>query len=411
LNAVMVSTCAWYGDKPLELMFPSSWDIVSHRMAGHDALPLSVTQIRERLAHPFGTRSLSELARNRKECVIIVDDLTRPTKAFQVIPAILDEVRNSGIEDEHIRFVMAVGAHDFMRLDDMVKKLGEDIPDRFCVYNHNVYENNVFLGKTSLGTPVSINREVMHCDLKIAVGCIVPHMSAGWGGGAKIILPAVSSIDTIAHNHGSLRIGTGEGRIEGNMMRSDAEEAARMTGLDFIVNIILNSNRDCCELACGDVVQAQREGVRIARKHYVTHIEPSVDVAVVNGYPMESEAYKALTMAAESVRQGGDVVILLYAPNGARGHYYNGRFGTDYGGRGWSPDVYWRKDWRMKRVVAVSPHQSKADEAYYGKGSVWVKSWQDALEELEPAHTGNKVRVAIYPCAPIQISENNAALP
>lgn len=410
MTSVTVPSCAWYGDKPLELSFPSSWSTALCKMSGHDVPPLSQSEIRDRVAQPIGTRPLRELAGNRKECVIIVDDLTRPTKAWQVIPAVLEELHAGGIDDEHIRFVMAIGAHDFMRLDDLVKKLGEDVPDRFCVYNHNVYENNVALGRTSSGTPVSINREVMRCDLKVAIGCILPHMSAGWGGGGKIILPGVASIDTITHNHKDLKIGTGEGRIEGNVLRADAEEVARMAGLDFIANAVLNSERDCCGLVCGDMVQAQREGVRIGRKHYATRVEPNVDIAVVNGYPMESEAYKALELGAESVRDGGDVVILLYAPNGARGHYYNGRFGTDYGGRGWSPDVYWRKHWRMKRVIAVSPYHSKADESYYGTGSVWVKTWQDALKELESIHSG-KARLAVYPCASIQISEKNAALP
>ncbi len=380
-------------------------------MAGHDAPPLSGRQIRHRVANLIGTKPLRELAKGKKECAIIVDDLTRPTKASQVLPAILDEIYAGGMDDDHIRFVTATGSHHFMKLDDLVKKLGEDIPDKYCVFNHNVYENNVFLGKTTFGTPVSVNREVMGCDLKVAVGCIIPHMGAGWGGGAKIILPGIASIDTIEHNHKNVRVGTGEGRIEGNTRRLDAEEAARMAGLDFIANIIVNSDRDCCELVCGDVVAAHREGVRIARKHYLTRIQPNVDLAVVNGYPMECEAYKALQMASESVMEGGDVVILLHAQQGARGHYFNGRFGINYGGRGWSPDVYWRKEWRMGRVIAVSPYHSKAEEMYYGKGSIWVKSWQEAIKEVEPAHESGKTRVAVYPCAPIQISEKNAALP
>lgn len=412
MNRVSIFTYAWHGDRPLDIHFPGRWEVKVSKMAGHDAPPLTEAQIRERLAKPIGTRPLRDLAEGKRECVVIVDDLTRPTKAWQVLPAVLDELHAGGITDEHIRFVMATGAHHFMRLEDLVKKLGSDIPDRYCVFVHNVYENNVPIGETSYGTPVAVNREVMGCDLKVAVGGIIPHMGAGFGGGGKIVIPGVASIDSITHNHKHVREGSGEGRVEGNTRRLDAEEAARMVGIDFIVNMVINSGRDCCELVCGDVVEAYREGVKIARRHYVTKIETGVDVAVVNGYPMECEAYKALSMAAQSVRDGGDVVIILHAPDGARGHYYNGRFGMNYGGRGWSPDVYTKKSWRMRRIIAVAPHHSMADEAYYGMGSIWVKSWAEALDELYSAHDRlAKVRVAVYPCAPIQISEENAALP
>lgn len=412
MNRFFVLTYAWHGDKSLDILFPTGWDVKVSNMAGHDAPPLTEAQIRERLTRPIGTRPLREIAEGKKECVVIVDDLTRPTRAWQVLPAVLDELHAGGITDGHIRFVMATGAHHFMRLGDLVKKLGEDIPDRYCVFVHNVYENNIPLGKTSYGTPVAINREVMECDLKVAVGGIIPHMGAGFGGGGKIVLPGVASIDSIEHNHKHVRTGRGEGRIEGNTRRLDSEEAARMVGIDFIVNMIINPNRDCCGLFCGDLVEAHREGVRVARKHYVTKIEPDVDVAVVNGYPMECEAYKALSMAAQSVREGGDAVIILHAPEGARGHYYNGRFGMGYGGRGWSPDVYTKRSWRMSRIIAVAPHHSLADEVYYGRGSVWVKSWAEALDGLYSSHDRlARVRVAVYPYAPIQISEKNAALP
>jgi nickel-dependent lactate racemase len=292
-----------------------------------------------------------------------------------------------------------------------VKKLGEEIPDRYCVFVHNVYENNIFLGKTSFGTPVAINREVMKCDFKVAIGGIIPHSNAGFGGGSKIIHPGVASIDSIEHNHKHRREGVGEGRIEGNTRRFDSEEAARLVGIDFIVNMIINPKRDCCELVCGDVVEAHRVGVKMARKHYRTKIVPNVDLVVVNGYPMECEAYKALSIATQSVRDGGDVVLLLCAVDGARGHYYFGRFGMDYGGRGWSPDKYVKKSWKMDRIIVMAPHHSLADEIYYGSGSLWVKSWDKALNKLHSAYSKTaKVKAALYPYAPIQISEKNADL-
>ena len=375
-------------------------------MAGHDAPTLTKDQICRKLAQPIGSKPLGQLARSRKECVIIVDDLTRPTKASQVIPQILDELHEAGMEDNHIRFVMAIGAHHWMRLDDIQKKLGDDIPDRYHVYIHNVYENNVSVGKTSRGTPVHINREVVGCDLKIGVGCIIPHRTHGFGGGGKIILPGVASIDTISHNH-SVKEGVGAGSVERNARRLDTEEAASMTHLDFVVNVLVNPNRDCCDLLCGDLVAAHRAGVKLARSHYLTETTKA-DVVVANGYPMESEAYKMFDIIQDSLNDNGDALIIIHTPEGSRGHYYNGRFGTDYGGKGWKPGGYLPTSIKSKSFYVVAPHSSLSDYQYFGLTSQWVKSWKEALSELVTKRGTSGVKVAVYPYAPIQLSRQDS---
>jgi nickel-dependent lactate racemase len=407
---VTVSTYAWYGDKSLNLDFPVNWSVKKYMMMGHGAVPLSNEQIKKRLDSPIGTSPLSQLAKGKKQCAIVVDDLTRPTKANQIIPHVISELIEAGFTDDKIRFVMALGCHHWMRLDDLRKKLGSDIPERFHIFEHNVYENNVYVGETKLGVPLYVNKEVMSCDLKITIGSIIPHESAGFGGGGKIVLPGVSSIDTITEHHKKLRQGIGVGRVADNQQRQTSDEAARMIGIDFMIDAILNENRDCCEIVCGEPVEAFKKGVEIARKHYATKTEDDVDIAIVNGYPMENEAYKALRIGIDSVREDGDVVILLHTPEGCRGHFYNGRFGMDYGGRGWGPEVYVKKPWRMKRIIAVTPHISLSDKWYYGCGSIWVKSWKKAMTLLTEEHEEkNPIKVAVYPYAAMQISEKNAA--
>jgi len=406
---VTVPIYGWYGDKTLDLIFPDSWTVEVRRMAGEQAPPLNQDQIRERLASPIGTKPLHELAQGKKECAILVDDMTRPTKAWQMIHPILEEIHKGGIGDDHIRVVMAPGAHKTMTLEDYVKKLGEDVPERYEVFNHNPYENHVYLGKTSQGTPVSVNREVMDCDLKVCVGGIIPHPGAGYGGGAKLILPGVSSIETIDANHKRKGPWRGSGKIEGNLQRLDMEEAGRMAGVDFIVNALFNINRDVVELVCGDMVAAHRGGVKIARMSYVTDIAPDADIVVANGYPQEDEAYKAFPVATESVRQGGEVVILAFSPEGCRHHFYSGKFGRNYGGRAWESPKLRPK---LKRLIMVTPHHQLKDEGYYApkEQSLWVKSWAEAFEELYTTH-GPKARVAVYPCSTIQVSKSVAALP
>lgn len=405
---VKLPAYAWYGDYEISIELPDNWEVNVFKMKGHDAPRLTEDQISKKLSKPINSEPLHELAKNKKECVIIVDDLTRPTKAYQLIPHVLKELHEGGIKDENIRFVMAIGAHHLMRLDDIKKKLGDEIPEKYNVFNHNVFENHVFLGKTSNGTPIYINKEVMRCDLKIGIGSIIPHLSFGYGGGGKIILPGVSSIETITYNHIQIKKGIGVGCIEENLRRLDAEEAARMAGLDFVVNALVNPNRDCCELVCGDPIAAHREGVKIAKKHYITETVEA-DIVIVNGYPMENEAYKVFDIANRSLKEGGDLIVMIHTPEGQRGHYYSGRFGTDYGGKGWRIGLYTEKLKRFDNFYVIAPHDSLIDHQYFGLDSRWFKSFEGALKDLKLKHGGKEVRVAIYPYAPIQISKDDAS--
>jgi nickel-dependent lactate racemase len=382
MQYVKVPAWEFYGWEPETLGFPDGWKVHEQRMNGHDAPRLTMEEVAERLLSPSGTKPLRELAGGRRKCCIIFDDMTRPTRQSQMLAAVLDELHGGGLSDDQIVFVMATGAHHGRLLLDFQKKLGSEVPERFLVFNHNCYENTVDLGETSSGTPVHVNREVMSCDLKVTLGTMMPHFGYGFGGGSKMLLPGVSGIDSITHNHRIME-GTGPGRVTENRRRLDSEEAARMAGLDFVVNAFLNAECDVAGLVCGDVV-------------------------VGNGYPMASEGYKAYYILKDSVREGGDMVFLLYTPEGCRVHHYNGRFGEDYGGRGWTKTTYVNKPWRMSRVICVTPQLARADEYYYGEGSQWVKTWDACLKMLEDVH-GDDASVALYPTAAMQISRENAS--
>ena len=406
MQTLKVPAWEFYGWKPETLSFPDSWTIHEQQMNGHSKKRLPIEEVAEALHHPVGTEPLNELAQDKEKCCIIFDDMTRPTRQSQMLPALLKILHGAGLSHDQIVFMMATGAHHGRLLFDFQKKLGAEIPEKYHVYNHNSYENLTDLGKTSYGTPVHINQEVMSCDLKISLGAMMPHFGYGFGGGSKMLLPGVAGIDSITHNHRIME-GTGPGQVAENIRRLDSEEAARMAGLDFVINGFLNSDSDVAGLICGEVVEAHRKGVEYARKHYATEIIKDADIVIGNGYPMANEGYKAYHILRDSVKEGGDMIFLLYTPEGCRVHHYNGRFGTDYGGRGWTKTTYVKKPWKMDRVICVTPEIAIADEYYYGGGSQWVKTWNKALEMLEEKH-GSEATVALYPTAAMQISAENA---
>jgi nickel-dependent lactate racemase len=283
-QTVSLRQMPWYGDTEFDIAFPDSWDVSVCRMRGAEARPLEDTEIRQAFASPIGTETIRELARDKREVVIIFDDMSRPTPVADLVPYVLEELAAAGIPDDNIRFIGAPGSHGTMNAIDFRKKLGDEVVGRFLVFNHNPYENCTYLGKTSRGTPVEINREVMSCDLKLGIGCIVPHPLNGFGGGGKIILPGVASLETIHVNHSTFAPSPlcGIGECHNNPFKQDVDETARMAGLDVKIDAILNLKREIAALFVGDPTREHDEGVKVARQHFATEMRGDNDIVVAN---------------------------------------------------------------------------------------------------------------------------------
>jgi nickel-dependent lactate racemase len=404
-NTVEVMAGLWYGEQTIELGFPDDWEVTRCRMGGEALTPLTREQMRDALNQPIGTPPLRQLGRGKKTAVILFDDLARPTPTYLLAPLVLEELRQAGIEGDSIRFVAALGNHRALARDDIVKKLGTDIVRNYNVYNHNPYENLVEVGRTSRGTPVIVNREVMGADLKIAIGSIIPHFAAGFGGGAKLLLPGVSGMDSVVHNHSLARQHAdlmGLGKVNSNPMRLDVEEAAGIAGLDFIVNVVVNHRKESLGLFAGDFVQAHRQGVILAKKAYGTVAPPDMDIVVVSAYPVEVTPQKGLWAARASLHEGGDVVLILGGPLGRMPHYLMGRFGTDYGGRLWKPSRGLSVR-QARRILVMGDHFSKNERDDLGPSEkvLWFREWPAVVAELSKGH-GPGTRVAVYPYGSLQ---------
>ena len=402
----------WFGDDWLALDFPEGWQVEVCHMAGENAPGLSEAAIQAAFQNPIGTPRLSQLAQGKREVVILFDDMSRPTRAAELVPYILRELKEAGIKDDNVRFIAAVGAHGTMRLSDFKKKLGADIPRRYRVYNHNPYENCTPLGTTSRGTPVAVNSEVMSCDLKIAIGAIVPHVLADFGGGGKAILPGVSHVDTIWTNHNNLGprpskipsqvTAAGTEQPEEHALRLDIEEAARMAGLDIIVNVVIKLRREAVGLFVGDLVAAHREGVKLAEQVYATALPDRPEVVVVNNYSKANEASVGLGVGRQLMpAEGGDMVIIGNIPDGQTCHYLLRSFGKNMGGRLWRP--IHKLSARIKRLIVLGPDIDLTGLDWLGPAdkTIVAGSWAEVIKVLQSTH-GNQCRVAVIPDATIQ---------
>jgi len=411
MQVIKVPQLAWYGTKELELPVPDNWQVELCNMAGYNRAAMSPNQIKAAIGKPIDMPPIRELARSKNEVVIIFDDMSRVTRAAQMVPFVLEELAEAGIPDNRIRFIVALGAHGALDRLDFVKKLGEETLGRFPVYNHNAFGNCTYVGKTSTyGTEVYVNEEVMKCDLKIAIGSVVPHPMSGFGGGGKIILPGVTSFETIKQNHQSFyktvlenlhKPVTGMGLFDDNPLRIDIEEAAVLAGLDVVINCIVNTWGETVAVFTGALVPTYAAAVKEARTHYQTPKLEGKNVVIANSFSKPNEAFLGLNIAYRAVsREGGDVVLIANAPEGQVTHYLLGTFGLAEGGPLRQPP---RIPQYLGRLIVYSEYPDVAGRGWVPEvdNVLFVQKWDDVLQALQESH-GADTRVAVYPNADIQ---------
>ena len=159
--------------------------------------------VRSAIRNPIGSPSLSELVlKHGKQTLILVDDGTRSTPQALILPILLDELNAAGVADSDISVMVALGTHRRMNRDELMARVGEAVFNRVPVGNLSQKpEDFVDLGVTPLGIPIHVSRQYLESEISIAVGNIIPHMYAGWAGGAKMVQPGVTSAVTTGRTH------------------------------------------------------------------------------------------------------------------------------------------------------------------------------------------------------------------
>ncbi len=405
VHKVTVPNLLWYGNQPRELVFPRRWDVEVLEPPGFSKPGVTAEEIDRAFERPIGALPLEDLFRGRDEAVIVFDDITRPTPVKKILPPIMRALHQAGIPKGNVRFIPALGTHGAMNNIDFRKKLGEEIVENYPVYNHNPYENCDFIGETSSGLPVYINREFNFCDLKIGIGCITPHLHLGFGGGGKIVLPGICGMETIHKFHSEVIMrdpgSTGLGKFEGNVMVKEMEEVVRMSGLQLKVDALINGRGEITDLFVGDPVAAHRQGVELAREHYATRLMRGMDIVVANAYAKYNEMAICMLMSLASVNFArGIIVLLVDSPEGQVCHYLMRSFGKTYGGR-----VYIHRERLPEniRVIVCSryPDPTMCDLFAPIQSVTVTRDWGETLQILEREFPG-RASVAVIPDGTMQ---------
>lgn len=279
------------------------------------------------LANPIGSVRLARMVQQKQKVAVIVDDITRETPTRIMLPAVLEELAVAGVENKDIAIVIALGTHRPMTPDEIERKIGSATAAEYRIVNVSAGEvgEMIYMGTSSLGIPAFVNRVVAEADIRIGIGMIAPHLDAGYGGGGKIILPGVCGEQTVAAFHAQMAgIHTNQLGLEEAVLRLDLEKfVGECVKLDFIVNVILDSNGALYRCVAGDFVSAHRIGVRFAREVHGVTVKRRYPLVVVNAHPLWIDLWqttKALAAGELMTEAGGMLILVADCPEGYGAH-------------------------------------------------------------------------------------------
>lgn len=277
-------------------------------------------ELERALNNPIGAPRIEELVKPGMRVCIITSDITRPMPTRIALLPLIERLNTAGIKDEDITVVFALGSHRNHTEEEKRYLVGDELYERLeCIDSDP--DDCVRIGVTKAGTTVDIFRRVVEADFRICMGNIEYHYFAGYSGGAKAIMPGVSTKEAIRQNHRMMVMPEAHAGNLLSPVRLDIEEAGELLGIDYIVNVVLDEHKKIIYAVAGDKVKAHRDGCRFLDSLYFVPIDKKADIVVVSagGYPKDQNMYqaqKALDNAKHAVKEGGIIIWLASCKEG-----------------------------------------------------------------------------------------------
>ncbi len=276
-------------------------------------------EVKRSLENPIGTDRLKNIVRKGEKIVIVTSDITRPMPSQIALPPVIDELKKADIEEKDITIVLALGSHRPHTDDEKKALVGDEIYHSDIKIIDSDMDQCVNLGRCKNGTPVDIFEPVVKADRIICMGNIEYHYFAGYSGGAKALMPGVSSHDAIQVNHSNMIHSEAyAGNLKTNPVRQDIDEAGEYIKIDFIVNVVLDDKKKIVKAVSGHYIHAHREGCCVLDQMYGIKMTEQADIVVVSpgGFPKDINIYqsqKGLDNAKHAVKKGGIIILCASA--------------------------------------------------------------------------------------------------
>ena len=334
---------------------PPGWSLTTVEPNPSTPLPDLGAAVEGALAQPLSSPPLIDLASSTTRVCIVFTDATRACPDTVLVPAILRELAQAGVPDDHITLLCATGLHRPSTRAEKIAKLGRDVVERYRVIDHDP-SSCVTLhppaGAAGAGVPrnltpgsntrwqaeiprrcaprndTRVNAVLVDSDLIIASGVVEPHQYAGYSGGGKTVVIGCGGEETIELTHGPQFLdhpGVRLGQIDGNPFQQFVREAAQAIGLKFVVNVVLDGEGRAIAVQAGDPVAVHDALIAAARSIYETPVTQQFDVVIATVDPPKDvnlyQASRAATYiglsATPPIRPGGVIIVIAQCPEGA----------------------------------------------------------------------------------------------
>jgi nickel-dependent lactate racemase len=280
------------------------------------------------MRNPIGAPSLRQLVRADQTVAISVCDITRAMPSATVLPLLLGEL--SHVPTEQIVVLVATGTHRPNTPDELEQMLGREVTEHYRVVNHSAFDKAGLshVGETPGGIPIWLNRHWVESDLRITTGFVEPHFFAGFSGGPKMVAPGLAGFDTIMRLHNAEMIAHPNstwGVTHGNPIHDAIRQIASHVGVDFSVDVTINSDRKITSAYAGELHAVHRAGCDVAKRAAMREVNDPFDVVITtnSGYPLDLNLYqsvKGMAAAVKVVRDGGAIICASECSDGVPDH-------------------------------------------------------------------------------------------
>jgi nickel-dependent lactate racemase len=315
-----------YGTTGLMAEFPDDATVIEPVYV--PPAPDPAATLAEAIRNPIGTRPLRELVKPGASIGISVCDITRAQPRQAMVEALLSEL--PGVRLDQVTIFIATGTHRRNSAEEIERMIGPEFARGCRVICHDARDaaSLVHVGDTSTGVRVLLNRDWMASDVRITTGFVEPHFFAGFSGGPKMVAPGLAGLETVMTLHDAARIGDPKatwGITVGNPVHDDVRRIARMTGVDFALDVTLNRDQRITAAFAGDLLQEHAAACETARINAMRGVDAPFDVVVTtnSGYPLDQNLYQAvkgMSAAAKIVKDGGTIICAAECRDGIPDH-------------------------------------------------------------------------------------------
>jgi nickel-dependent lactate racemase len=374
------------------------------------------------LRNPIGSAPLAERVRASDRVAIVISDITRATPNERIVPWLLEEL--AFVPRSHFVILNGTGSHRANTRAELVQMLGEEIVDTVEIVNHDAFDPQtlIYLGQTTIGTPIWVDRRYHEADFRIATGFIEPHFFAGFSGGAKGIIPGLAGIETIKHLHSASLVGHPRSTwaiIEGNPLHHGIQQAVSLCPPEFMTNVTLDQEQHITGVYSGHYIQAHYKGCEEVMQSATQAVERPFDIIITSnsGYPLAQNLYqtvKGMTAAAQIVRPGGSIVTIAECRDGLPEH---GNYKALLQMRATpaalleminEPGFQMHDQWQVQKQALVQElarvylHSSLPDNVVYAAKLIPAPDLQNTIERLLLQY-GSHASIAVLPEGPLTV--------